>query len=61
MEISDNNLDCKSINLIYKDKKWQVFSKEAISSSGYCLDTIRINFSTDLIYFDNIFNYENCK
>lgn len=59
MEISDTNLSCKSINLVYKNKKWQVFSKEVISYSGYCLDTIRNNFDIDLIRFDNIFIYDS--
>jgi len=59
MEISDTDLSCKSINLIYKNKKWQVFSKEVISHNGYCLDTIRNNFDIDLIRFDNIFIHES--
>jgi hypothetical protein len=68
MEISNDNLDTKSINLIYKNKKWIVISKEILSHNyqlKYCIDTTNNDFSLKKMNIHYVFDYPqsnfNCK
>ena len=62
MEVSDYSYDCRVINMIYSNHKWQVFSKEIINNQGtfgvpteYSLDTMNIDFNFNKIYFPQVF------
>lgn len=68
MEINNDNLDTKSINLIYKNKKWTVISKEILNHNynlEYCIDTTNNDFSLKKMNIHYIFDYPqskfNCK
>lgn len=68
IEISNDNLDSKSINLIYQNKKWIVISKEILNHNyelKYCIDTTDNDFSLKKMNIHYIFDYPqsnfNCK
>ncbi|AXG74553.1 hypothetical protein DVK85_10030 [Flavobacterium arcticum] len=71
MAASNDNLNCTSINLIYNNNKWKMFSREVLdysnygrSLNGYCMDTILGEYSKiDTIRFDRVFDdhYFDCK
>ena len=60
MEISNDDLDSKSINLIYKNKKWIVISKEILNHNlkiEYGIDTTKNNFSLKKMNIHYLFDY----
>ena len=60
MEISNDDLDSRCINVIYNDKKWTIISKEILKHNyelKYCIDTTDNNFSLRNMYFNYIFDY----
>ena len=60
MEISNSDLDSKSINLIYENKKWIVISKEILNHNfklEYGIDTTKNNFSLKKMNLHYIFDY----
>jgi hypothetical protein len=63
VEVSDSNIDSRNINLIYKNKKWIVFSKEKLRAQDklYCLDTIQNDFSLKNFRFDSVFDSYNSE
>jgi hypothetical protein len=68
MEVSNDNLDVKSINLIYENKKWTIISKEILNHNyelSYCIDTTNNDFSLKKMNLHYIFDYPqsnfNCK
>ena len=68
MEVSNDNLDSKSINLIYTNKKWVVISKEILNHNyeiAYCIDSTYNDFSLKKMNIHYIFDYPqsnfNCK
>lgn len=68
MEVNNDNLDLKSINLIYENKKWTIISKEILNHNyelSYCIDTTDNDFSLKNMNLHYIFDYPqsnfNCK
>jgi hypothetical protein len=60
MEVNNDNLDSKSMNVVYKNMKWNIVSKEIINHNyklEYCIDTSENNFSLKKMNFHYIFDY----
>jgi hypothetical protein len=55
--------DFQSINLTYKNEKWEVFSFEEYHETRYCIDTITYNYDLKYVNFDflSLYGRFNCK
>lgn len=63
MSESYTEFDFQSINLAYKNDKWEVFSFEEFHETRYCIDTTTYNYDLKSVNFDflSVYGRFNCK